>query len=151
MINDAIKSKANKKFVQLFNLILLLRWIKMKKKIFSFQIIIVKYHHVWVYQAIYYEYNINDDDDNGKYEKEKLLNKYFLDNKYIHLINDYQHILLIHLNDADNKINDKNYNHINQSMTKSIQCNIKHCILYQRNMGNRYDKNDEYNTNIENK
>ena len=87
--------------------------------------------------------------DIDEYEKEGLLNQYL--SSYQHLINDYQHILLIHLDYADNKINDRNYKIINELITNNIKCDIKNCILYQRNMRNRdtYNKNTENNNNAQ--
>eukprot|EP01084_Bolivina_argentea_P286271 491059_1 len=87
------------------------------------------------YQTIYYDMNNSDE-----YENEQLIIEYINNNEYKHLINDYQHILLRHLNNKNNEINATNYDIINKSM-RIITCNLKNCILYQRNMRDRENKN----------
>eukprot|EP01084_Bolivina_argentea_P091660 164971_1 len=67
----------------------------------------------------------------------KLLVDYMKNNKNINIINEYQHILLNHLNLKDNKLNSNNYAFINSSTTKDIQCKILNCSLYKRNSRDR--------------
>eukprot|EP01084_Bolivina_argentea_P076308 138292_1 len=73
-----------------------------------------------------------DNDNNNTMD---LLMEYI--NKYTNLFNDYQHILLHHLNNRSSQKNDDNFSIINNKCIKYINCSLNSCKQYQRNNRNR--------------
>ena len=70
----------------------------------------------------YYQCIDTGNDNNNNDEIEKFLEEYIKNNKYKNIINDYHHILLIHLNNPESI---KNYNIINTSVQKQLN------VIYQ--------------------
>eukprot|EP01084_Bolivina_argentea_P309808 535925_1 len=57
--------------------------------------------------------------------------------KYKHLMNDYGHILSVHLNNKSSMKNDKTFLFIHNECIKSINCSLNKCSHYERNSRNR--------------
>eukprot|EP01084_Bolivina_argentea_P145600 255169_1 len=67
--------------------------------------------------------------------KNKQILQYIDSNK--HLLNDYHHILLDHLNHPTKRQNDNNFSLIYDKCCKYIECSLQKCQYYQRNNRNR--------------
>ena len=90
-------------------------------------------------QILHFYQTIQEGNDNNleQIEIEKLIIEYIKSNKYNNIVNDYHHVLLIHLNVKSQEIISKNYNKINLTFNKLINCQISKCKFYQRNNRDR--------------
>ena len=87
--------------------------------------------------ALHFYQSMKDDPENMK-QIDKLTIEYF--EKYKDFINDYGHLLKIHINGGDTKQNNEQFQKIHEYVSKHIKCDIKTCQQYIRNNRNRGDK-----------
>eukprot|EP01084_Bolivina_argentea_P134893 237798_1 len=77
--------------------------------------------------------SISDDNNNDMNQIENFIINYIETNKYQHIISDFHHILIEHLNHATLDDNCLNYDLINKLCSKYVTCNIINCQFYIRN------------------
>eukprot|EP01084_Bolivina_argentea_P101485 181942_1 len=100
-------------------------------------------------QILHFYETTQKNKDNDIFEIEKLMVQYMQSNKYQHLISDFHHILLDHLNEENSAKNATNYERVNNICAKYISCDIITCQCYTRNGRNR--ENDDLKQDSANK
>eukprot|EP01084_Bolivina_argentea_P004449 8457_1 len=86
---------------------------------------------------------VNKDCKSRQQEMVQLLTTYIQENKYESLIDDYHHLLTIHLNQNDNNKNKETYKIINESLCNYIECDLNECSQFKRNQRDRENDTTE--------
>ena len=84
--------------------------------------------------ALHFYQSMKDDPESMK-EIEQLTLEYF--SEYKDLLNDYGHLLKIHINGGSTEENSRQFEEIHNYISKHIKCDIKTCQQYVRNNRNR--------------